>query len=86
MTCDFWIVDAAPEVVEKPGDTSLSKLKMLYAQAKELSENEVRYACSTSADFLLLLFYTTKIAFTKIFYKVCSRAGLFRASVNFCLG
>ncbi|XP_051119901.1 SAGA-associated factor 29 homolog A-like [Andrographis paniculata] len=30
-----------PEVVEKPGDSSLSRLKMLYIQAKELSENEV---------------------------------------------
>ncbi|KAB5521041.1 hypothetical protein DKX38_025360 [Salix brachista] len=30
-----------PEVVEKPGDTSLAKLKNLYTQAKELSESEV---------------------------------------------
>lgn len=36
----------APEVVEKPGDNSLLKLKNLYAQAKELSENEVKYVCS----------------------------------------
>lgn len=36
----------APEVVEKPGDNSLSKLKNLYAHAKELSENEVTYVCS----------------------------------------
>lgn len=36
-------MQAAPEVVEKPGDSSLSKLKMLYMQAKELSESEVRY-------------------------------------------
>lgn len=35
------VLDAAPEIVEKPGDTSLSKLKILYIQAKELSENEV---------------------------------------------
>lgn len=34
--------DAAPEVVEKPGDNSLSKLKNLYAVAKELSETEVK--------------------------------------------
>lgn len=33
--------NAAPEIVEKPGDTSLSKLKNLYIQAKELSESEV---------------------------------------------
>ena len=33
----------APEVVEKPGDNSLSKLKNLYAHAKELSESEVKY-------------------------------------------
>ncbi|XP_048493795.1 SAGA-associated factor 29 homolog A isoform X3 [Beta vulgaris subsp. vulgaris] len=31
-----------PEVVEKPGDASLSKLKLLYTQAKDLSETEVR--------------------------------------------
>ncbi|VFQ91870.1 unnamed protein product [Cuscuta campestris] len=30
-----------PEVVEKPGDNSLSRLKMLYMHAKELSESEV---------------------------------------------
>ncbi|TMX04098.1 SAGA-associated factor 29 homolog A isoform X1 [Solanum lycopersicum] len=30
-----------PEAVEKPGDNSLSKLKMLYTQAKELSESEM---------------------------------------------
>ncbi|KAK2968118.1 hypothetical protein RJ640_028023 [Escallonia rubra] len=30
-----------PEVVEKPGDTSLSRLKTLYIQARELSESEV---------------------------------------------
>ncbi|CAH9115379.1 unnamed protein product [Cuscuta europaea] len=34
-------LQSAPEVVEKPGDNSLSKLKMLYTQAKELSESEV---------------------------------------------
>ncbi|GLT33190.1 hypothetical protein SLA2020_077960 [Shorea laevis] len=32
---------ATPEVVEKPADASLSKLKNLYIQAKELSESEV---------------------------------------------
>lgn len=30
-----------PEVVEKPGDPSLTRLKTLYTHAKELSENEV---------------------------------------------
>uniref|UniRef100_A0A251SB47 Putative SGF29 tudor-like domain-containing protein n=1 Tax=Helianthus annuus TaxID=4232 RepID=A0A251SB47_HELAN len=34
-------LQSTPEVVEKPGDNSLSRLKMLYVQAKELSENEV---------------------------------------------
>nr|XP_011468203.1 PREDICTED: uncharacterized protein LOC101312768 isoform X2 [Fragaria vesca subsp. vesca]XP_011468206.1 PREDICTED: uncharacterized protein LOC101312768 isoform X2 [Fragaria vesca subsp. vesca] len=34
-------LQTTPEVVEKPGDNSLSKLKNLYAHAKELSENEV---------------------------------------------
>ncbi|CAN7044881.1 unnamed protein product [Brassica rapa subsp. trilocularis] len=34
-------LQSSPEVVEKPGDTSLSKLKNLYIQAKELSESEV---------------------------------------------
>ncbi|KAL9236249.1 hypothetical protein vseg_010943 [Gypsophila vaccaria] len=32
----------SPEVVEKPGDNSLSRLKGLYIQAKDLSETEVR--------------------------------------------
>ncbi|KAK4845715.1 hypothetical protein QYF36_008260 [Acer negundo] len=34
-------LQATPEVVEKPGDNCLGKLKSLYIQAKELSENEV---------------------------------------------
>lgn len=34
-------LQTTPEVVEKPGDMSLSRLKMLYTQAKEMSENEV---------------------------------------------
>ncbi|KAM2955945.1 hypothetical protein FF2_023130 [Malus domestica] len=34
-------LQATPEVVEKPGDNSLSKLKNLYVHAKELSESEV---------------------------------------------
>lgn len=43
---------AAPEVVEKPGNTSLAKLKNLYAQAKDLSESEVRYVISVIMSFL----------------------------------
>lgn len=34
-------LQSTPEVVEKPGDNSLLKLKALYMQAKQLSENEV---------------------------------------------
>ncbi|BFG26980.1 hypothetical protein CerSpe_132540 [Prunus speciosa] len=34
-------LQATPEVVEKPGDNSLAKLKNLYVHAKELSESEV---------------------------------------------
>ncbi|KVH92865.1 SGF29 tudor-like domain-containing protein [Cynara cardunculus var. scolymus] len=34
-------LQSTPEVVEKPGDNSLSRLKMLYIQAKDLSESEV---------------------------------------------
>lgn len=45
-------LNAAPEVVEKAGDNSLSKLKSLYTQAKELSETEVTYVCFS---FLLFL-------------------------------
>lgn len=42
----FFYVDAAPELVEKSGDNSLSKLKHLYTVAKDLSETEVKYAHS----------------------------------------
>lgn len=34
-------LQSTPEVVEKPGDNSLSRLKMLYTQAKDLAESEV---------------------------------------------
>lgn len=34
-------LQTTPEVVEKPGDNSLYRLKMLYTRAKELSESEV---------------------------------------------
>ncbi|KAF7801593.1 SAGA-associated factor 29-like protein A-like isoform X3 [Senna tora] len=35
-------LQTTPEVVEKPGDNSLSRLKNLYTRAKDLSESEVR--------------------------------------------
>ncbi|KAL3829549.1 hypothetical protein ACJIZ3_018351 [Penstemon smallii] len=44
-------LQSTPEVVEKPGDNSLSKLRMLYIQAKELSVTEV----SVSSQFLAQL-------------------------------
>ncbi|PON33188.1 SGF29 tudor-like domain containing protein [Trema orientale] len=34
-------LQATPELVEKPGDNSLTKLKTLYSHAKDLSETEV---------------------------------------------
>ncbi|PKI79144.1 hypothetical protein CRG98_000436 [Punica granatum] len=34
-------LQTTPEMVEKPGDTSLSRLKYLYSYAKDLSESEV---------------------------------------------
>lgn len=34
-------LQSTPEMVEKPGDNSLSRLKMLYTQARDLAENEV---------------------------------------------
>ncbi|KAF5479697.1 hypothetical protein F2P56_000496 [Juglans regia] len=37
-------LQATPEVVEKPGDSSLSKLKALYTHAKDLSESEVNFS------------------------------------------
>ena len=36
-------VNAAPEVVEKPTDSSLSRLRTLYFQAKDVSEAEMKY-------------------------------------------
>ncbi|ESW33756.1 hypothetical protein PHAVU_001G096400 [Phaseolus vulgaris] len=33
-------LQTTPEMVEKPGDTSLTRLKVLYTQAKDLSESE----------------------------------------------
>ncbi|EYU44798.1 hypothetical protein MIMGU_mgv1a011863mg [Erythranthe guttata] len=34
-------LQSTPEIVERPGDNSLLKLKMLYTQAKDMSESEV---------------------------------------------
>ena len=48
-------LNAAPEVVEKAGDTSLSKLKNLYSHAKDLSENEVR--CFYLSKLINLTFF-----------------------------
>ena len=56
-------VGAAPEVVEKPGDTSLSRLKVLYTHAKELSESEVTYVHSTA--FMILISSTLKKKITE---------------------
>ncbi|XVF57958.1 hypothetical protein PTKIN_Ptkin07bG0024100 [Pterospermum kingtungense] len=39
-------LQTTPEVVEKPGDSSLSRLKTLYIQAKDLSEKEVTISSS----------------------------------------
>ena len=51
---NFLLAHAAPGVVEKPGDNSLSRLKMLYTQAKELSEGEIK--CVHHFRFLLFFF------------------------------
>ncbi|CAK7328158.1 unnamed protein product [Dovyalis caffra] len=40
----------APELVEKPGDTSLTRLKTLYTQAKDLSESEKRKRMKADSD------------------------------------
>ncbi|KAM7512513.1 hypothetical protein LguiB_011388 [Lonicera macranthoides] len=34
-------LQSIPEVVEKPGDNSIARLRILYTQARELSENEL---------------------------------------------
>jgi hypothetical protein len=61
----FLNADAAPELVEKTGDNSLTKLKALYTHAKELSENEVRYTLSSfyNSDKFHFLF-----SFSFLFY------------------
>ncbi|KAJ9152840.1 hypothetical protein P3X46_026355 [Hevea brasiliensis] len=48
-------LQATPEVVEKPGDNSLSRLKILYTQAKDLSENEVNVSNQLLSQLDLLL-------------------------------
>lgn len=45
--------NSAPDVVEKTGDGSLTRLKALYTQAKELSETEVTYV----EFFLMIICY-----------------------------
>ncbi|KAJ8422877.1 hypothetical protein Cgig2_011773 [Carnegiea gigantea] len=42
INCRLFLSMQPPEVVDKHGDSSLTKLKNLYARAKELSEIEVR--------------------------------------------
>ncbi|KAL8151355.1 hypothetical protein V2J09_021163 [Rumex salicifolius] len=44
-----------PEIVEKPGDTSLSRLKTLYVHAKELSELEVSVSSALLSQLDALL-------------------------------
>ncbi|XP_074370986.1 SAGA-associated factor 29 homolog A-like [Apium graveolens] len=48
-------LQSTPEVVEKPGDSSLSRLKMLYTQAKDLSESEVSIATQLISQMDTLL-------------------------------
>lgn len=48
-------LQSTPEVVEKPGDNSLSRLKNLYLHAKELSENEVSVSNQLVAQLDALL-------------------------------
>ncbi|XP_054803770.1 SAGA-associated factor 29 homolog B-like isoform X3 [Prosopis cineraria] len=51
----FSQANAAPEVVEKPGDSSLARLKLLYTRAKELSETEVSISNSLVSQLEALL-------------------------------
>ncbi|KAF2308429.1 hypothetical protein GH714_009581 [Hevea brasiliensis] len=48
-------LQATPEVVEKPGDSSLSRLKSLYTQAKDLSEHEVNISSTLLSQLNALL-------------------------------
>ncbi|MBA0630331.1 hypothetical protein Godav_002445, partial [Gossypium davidsonii] len=43
-------LQATPEVVEKPGDSSLARLKAMYIQAKDLSEREVAARVTSDAE------------------------------------
>ncbi|XP_062151492.1 SAGA-associated factor 29 homolog A isoform X2 [Alnus glutinosa] len=47
-------LQATPELVEKTGDNSLTKLKALYTHAKELSENEVSILLGCSVSNMLV--------------------------------
>ncbi|KAM0049185.1 hypothetical protein Hdeb2414_s0008g00282951 [Helianthus debilis subsp. tardiflorus] len=51
----YVLAPSAPEVVEKPGDNSLSRLKMLYVQAKELSETEVAVSSQLLSQLIALI-------------------------------
>ncbi|XP_024625321.1 SAGA-associated factor 29 homolog B isoform X2 [Medicago truncatula] len=48
-------LQTTPEVVEKPGDNSLAKLKMLYTQAKDLSDNEANLSTMLISQLDVLL-------------------------------
>lgn len=48
-------LQTTPEVVEKPGDNSLAKLKTLYVHAKDLSESEVNVSNSLLSQLDALL-------------------------------
>ncbi|KAK9272696.1 hypothetical protein L1049_003073 [Liquidambar formosana] len=48
-------LQTTPEVVEKPGDTSLARLKSLYIHARDLSENEVNVSTQLLSQLDALL-------------------------------
>ncbi|XP_073222721.1 SAGA-associated factor 29 homolog B-like isoform X5 [Cicer arietinum] len=48
-------LQTTPEMVEKPGDNSLAKLKLLYTQAKDLSDNEVNISTTLISQLDALL-------------------------------
>ncbi|XP_038717468.1 SAGA-associated factor 29 homolog B-like isoform X1 [Tripterygium wilfordii] len=48
-------LQTTPEVVEKPGDTSLAKLTHLYTRAKDLSESEVTFSSALLSQLDALL-------------------------------
>ncbi|KAL2320181.1 hypothetical protein Fmac_029150 [Flemingia macrophylla] len=49
------LLGSAPEVVEKPGDNSLARLRYLYTQAKDLSESEASISNSLISQIDALL-------------------------------